>query len=88
MKAKKSHSKVGKMGEMDGGREVEERGISPDGARWDMEPTTLLQYRPGTRGSCTFVIVQLLPQNWQSRDYFSAGFSEAVVGLMALHLNF
>lgn len=31
MKAKKSHSKAGKMGEMDGGREVEERDVSPDG---------------------------------------------------------
>lgn len=88
MKAKKSHSKAGKMGEMDGGREVEERDVSPDGARWGTEPTTLLQYRPGTWGSCMFVIVQLLPQTWQSRDYFSAGFSEAGVWLMAVHLNF
>lgn len=81
MKAKKSHSKAGKMGEMDGGREVEERDVSPDGARWGTEPTTLLQYRPGTGGSCMFVIVQLLPQT-------SAGFSEAGVWLMAVHLNF
>lgn len=52
-----------------------DHGCQVDGGHWDAEPTALLRYLPGNWGSSRFMIAQMSFQMWQSRYYFSAGFS-------------